>query len=75
MVPFAKTCEETGKKGYTSRANAKTALRSIGGRGMSAYRCASCDYWHVGHNGGKPREFHRGWHAHHEQGTLTGGRS
>jgi len=40
------------KKGYASRDAAQAHARSLtkeDGAPMSAYRCATCDKWHVGH--------------------------
>ena len=55
---YTGTCETTGKRMYTSRANAKRAARGIG-RGLAAYRCTHCDHWHNGHRNGLTREQHR----------------
>lgn len=40
----------TGKRGYASRKDAKTARRispQDGGK-LNAYHCTECDYWHLG---------------------------
>lgn len=59
------TCPATGKRRYTSKANAKKAGRTIKGRGLSAYHCSECDMWHLGHRAGLTREQHR---THHDNG-------
>ena len=40
------------KKGYASRDEAQAQARSLtktNGAPMSAYKCGTCDKWHVGH--------------------------
>jgi hypothetical protein len=40
------------KKGYSTRSEAEAQARTMtrkDGAAMSAYRCGSCDKWHVGH--------------------------
>lgn len=55
------TCAETGKRQFSSKADAKTAARRIESAGtgvkvgrVGPYRCG--DHWHVGHD---PIHHHR----------------
>lgn len=50
-------CDHTGKRQFTTKRRAKTVSRTLG-RGMHAYRCLWCDYWHTGHRGNFTREQH-----------------
>lgn len=43
---------QTGKRAFTSKADAKVARRRTqgpGSGGLNAFRCLVCDYWHLGH--------------------------
>jgi hypothetical protein len=37
------------KKAYATRDEAEAHTRSTDGAPMSAYKCGTCDKWHVGH--------------------------
>lgn len=42
----------TGKRAWSTRKGAKTAMATYkrqGGDAMSPYRCDECDCWHMGH--------------------------
>lgn len=45
-VTFLGTCEETGKRQYSSRADAKQVR---GDRSLKPYRCGACGLFHLGH--------------------------
>lgn len=50
FVPGGETCAATGKKTWTSRADAKKiARRANPGERMNAFRCDHCSGWHLGH--------------------------
>lgn len=43
-------CPQTGKRGFRSKKDAKTAMRRAHPNGaMNAYRCSACRLWHYGH--------------------------
>ena len=54
----ALTCPKTGKYGYSTRKAAKTTNRRLGHH-LKVYRCDHCGYWHLGHDFGLPRAWHR----------------
>lgn len=45
------TCPSTGKRGYATRGDARTAARqTVKGAELDTYQCrAGCGRWHVGH--------------------------
>lgn len=49
-VPGGETCPATGKRTWRSRRDAKKVAKRVNpGEHMSAFRCAGCDGWHLGH--------------------------
>lgn len=42
-------CETSGKRGYWSRGDAKTARSRQRFEGLHIYRCADCGRFHLGH--------------------------
>ncbi|KXP10755.1 hypothetical protein AXK57_22065 [Tsukamurella pulmonis] len=59
------TCPGCGKRAYSSRRDAKTALRNHPTPGgMHTYRCIDTPaVWHYGHDRGLTRQEHRDLHA------------
>jgi hypothetical protein len=47
----ADRCEGTGKAAFDSRDAARARIRasSLDSRGLTVYRCALGDHWHIGH--------------------------
>lgn len=54
-------CSATGKKMFTSKADAKQTARRFC-NDQRPFPCDHCGYWHLGHQIGKPREWHRNLH-------------
>lgn len=51
------TCEQCGgKRGFTTRKGAKTALRSHPDEGLKVYRCPHSNRYHIGHHRGRTRD-------------------
>ena len=55
-------CRETGKKMFVTRADAKRTARSYR-NGQHPYSCDHCGYWHLGHQLGQTRQWHRELHG------------
>src|SRR5690606_34715659 len=43
------SCPVTGKRGYTTRKQARKARQAGGHRHGNPYKCRHCNYWHLGH--------------------------
>lgn len=65
------TCPRTGKKMLLTRAAAKRQKRMLGDRSLHVFRCTHCDHFHLGHQYGQPRAYHRDLHNHHQHEEVT----
>lgn len=57
------TCPTTGKRMFLTRAAAKRKKRMLGDRALHVFRCTTCDHFHLGHQYGQPRDYHRDLHT------------
>jgi len=55
------SCPVTGKRGYTTRKQARKARQGGGHRHGHPYKCRHCNYWHLGrYKAAKTRDEYRG---------------
>lgn len=67
IVGHVGTCPATGKRMFLTRAAAKRQKRMLGDRGLHAYRCQTCNHFHLGHQGNYSRAEHRDLHNPHKE--------
>lgn len=56
-------CDTTGKSKFTTRKAAKANARYHNRPELHPYTCADCGYFHLGHQYGMDRDWHRRTHG------------